>query len=63
MPYLPAFANPMAVGTRIMNGVNYASAGAGILDATGRHWVNSSFSAIIIRFVFLSTLTVANFQY
>ena len=47
MPYLPAFANPMAVGTRIMNGVNYASAGAGILDATGRHWVNSSFSAII----------------
>ncbi|GMH31409.1 hypothetical protein Nepgr_033252 [Nepenthes gracilis] len=39
MPYLPAFADPTAVGARILGGVNYASAAAGILDETGRHWV------------------------
>ncbi|KAL2924803.1 hypothetical protein RDABS01_034143 [Bienertia sinuspersici] len=38
MPYIPAFADPTAVGLRITRGVNYASAGGGILDETGRHW-------------------------
>lgn len=39
MPYLPPFADPTAIGARIMGGINYASAGGGILDETGRHWV------------------------
>lgn len=39
IPYLPAFADPTVVGTRLLNGVNYASAAAGILDETGRHYV------------------------
>ncbi|KMT19946.1 hypothetical protein BVRB_1g009920 [Beta vulgaris subsp. vulgaris] len=38
MPYLPPFADPTAIGARIMGGINYASAGGGILDETGRHW-------------------------
>ncbi|KAL9234237.1 hypothetical protein vseg_009128 [Gypsophila vaccaria] len=38
IPYIPPFADPSAVGARIVSGVNYASAGAGILDDTGRHW-------------------------
>uniref|UniRef100_A0A803N0R9 GDSL esterase/lipase n=1 Tax=Chenopodium quinoa TaxID=63459 RepID=A0A803N0R9_CHEQI len=38
IPYLPAFADPAAIGLRIIRGVNYASAGAGILDVTSRHW-------------------------
>ncbi|KAF3948294.1 hypothetical protein CMV_025690 [Castanea mollissima] len=38
IPYLPAFADPATVGTRVLNGVNYASAAAGILDETGRHY-------------------------
>ncbi|KAB8933548.1 hypothetical protein FH972_026835 [Carpinus fangiana] len=38
IPYLPAFADPNTVGTRILHGVNYASAAAGILDETGQHY-------------------------
>ncbi|XP_050253047.1 GDSL esterase/lipase At1g71250 [Quercus robur] len=38
IPYLPAFADPTTFGTRVLNGVNYASAAAGILDETGRHY-------------------------
>lgn len=38
IPDLPAFADPTTVGSKILQGVNYASAGAGILDETGRHW-------------------------
>ncbi|KAF7836386.1 GDSL esterase/lipase [Senna tora] len=38
VPDPPAFANPSTVGSRILNGVNYASAAAGILDETGRHY-------------------------
>ncbi|KAB1210999.1 hypothetical protein CJ030_MR6G019610 [Morella rubra] len=38
IPYLPAFADPSTVGNRILNGVNYASAAAGILDETGQHY-------------------------
>ena len=39
IPYLPAFADPTTFGTRVLNGVNYASAAAGILDEPGRHYV------------------------
>ncbi|XP_062158864.1 GDSL esterase/lipase At5g08460-like [Alnus glutinosa] len=36
LPYLPAFASTFtSVGINVVNGVNYASAGAGILDETG----------------------------
>ncbi|CAN1841972.1 GDSL esterase/lipase At1g71250 [Linum perenne] len=37
--YPPAFADPTAVGSRILGGVNYASAAAGILDESGQHYV------------------------
>ncbi|XP_057957367.1 GDSL esterase/lipase At1g71250 [Malania oleifera] len=34
----PAFADPNTGGARVLGGVNYASAAAGILDETGRHY-------------------------
>ncbi|KAF8412021.1 hypothetical protein HHK36_004580 [Tetracentron sinense] len=37
LPYLPAYADPLTVGTNILKGVNYASAAAGILDETGQY--------------------------
>ncbi|XP_062076138.1 GDSL esterase/lipase At1g71250 [Humulus lupulus] len=37
LPYVPAFANPTTVGSRILGGVNYASAAGGILDETGQN--------------------------
>lgn len=39
LPYIPAFANPTTVGSRILGGVNYASAAGGILDETGQTFV------------------------
>lgn len=39
IPNAQEFANPDTSGDRILNGVNYASAAAGILDETGRHYV------------------------
>lgn len=39
LPYIPAFADPNTVGARILGGVNYASAAAGILEESGRHYV------------------------
>ncbi|XP_010252444.1 PREDICTED: GDSL esterase/lipase At1g71250 [Nelumbo nucifera] len=38
LPYPPAFADPNTAGPRMLRGVNYASAAAGILDETGRHY-------------------------
>ncbi|KAF8405643.1 hypothetical protein HHK36_007719 [Tetracentron sinense] len=38
VPYVPAYADPTTVGARIVGGVNYASAAAGILDETGQHY-------------------------
>ncbi|KAG8378567.1 hypothetical protein BUALT_Bualt08G0150300 [Buddleja alternifolia] len=34
----PPFADPTTTGNRILGGVNYASAAAGILDETGQHY-------------------------
>ncbi|XP_047324144.1 GDSL esterase/lipase At1g71250-like [Impatiens glandulifera] len=38
IPAPPPFANPSTTGPRIFGGVNYASAAAGILDETGKHY-------------------------
>lgn len=38
--YSPPFLAPNATGGAILNGVNYASGGAGILNATGKIFVN-----------------------
>ncbi|KAL5550827.1 hypothetical protein UlMin_001003 [Ulmus minor] len=38
LPYVPPFADPSTVGTRVLGGVNYASAAGGILDLTGQHF-------------------------
>ncbi|XP_057431867.1 GDSL esterase/lipase At1g71250-like [Lotus japonicus] len=34
----PPFADPSSVGSKILNGVNFASASGGILDESGRHY-------------------------
>lgn len=39
LPSPPAYADPNTVGNRILQGVNYASAAAGILDETGQNYV------------------------
>ncbi|XP_047339530.1 GDSL esterase/lipase At1g71250-like [Impatiens glandulifera] len=47
----PAFADPTTTGSRIVGGVNYASAGGGILDETGRHYgQRHSLSQQVINF-------------
>ncbi|KAK9110857.1 hypothetical protein Sjap_018917 [Stephania japonica] len=38
LPYLPPYADPTTIGSRVVYGVNYASAAAGILDETGQHY-------------------------
>ena len=55
IPYLPAFADPTTVGTRVLNGVNYASAAAGILDETGQHFV--------LQLMHLNLLLIRNFLF
>ncbi|XP_042493784.1 GDSL esterase/lipase At1g71250-like [Macadamia integrifolia] len=37
LPYVPAYADPTTSGAKILSGVNYASAAAGILEETGYH--------------------------
>ncbi|OAY65604.1 GDSL esterase/lipase [Ananas comosus] len=37
LPYLPPYTSPGLNGTRLLGGVNYASAAGGILDETGRY--------------------------
>jgi len=39
IPSPPPFADPSTNGSRILNGVNYASAAGGILDESGRNYV------------------------
>ena len=55
LPFLPAFTSTNTTGTNILNGVNYASAGAGILDESGRHLVMPSNLAIL---QFLQTVSL-----
>lgn len=50
LPYPLAFADPNTNGARLLGGVDYASAAAGILDETGQHYV------IIIVLLLLSHL-------
>ncbi|GMN56485.1 hypothetical protein TIFTF001_025590 [Ficus carica] len=38
LPYVPAYKDPNTAGSRVTGGVNYASAGGGILDETGQHF-------------------------
>lgn len=38
----PPFADPNTRASRILGGVNYASAAAGILDESGQHYVTCS---------------------
>lgn len=40
LPFIPPFMNPSAYGSNILKGVNYASAGAGILWDTGLIFVS-----------------------
>ncbi|KAJ8637124.1 hypothetical protein MRB53_011391 [Persea americana] len=38
LPLVPPYLSPASKGVKILRGVNYASAAAGILDDTGRHY-------------------------
>jgi hypothetical protein len=40
LPLIPAYSE--ASGDQVLNGINYASAAAGILDVTGRNFVSIS---------------------
>ena len=40
MPYPPSYLNPSSRGPIILQGLNYASAAAGILDSTGYNYVS-----------------------
>lgn len=53
VPAPPPFADPSTSGTRLLGGVNYASAAAGILDETGRHYVRIS-TLYMLAFFFTS---------
>jgi len=44
--YAVPFLAPNATGKNILNGVNYASGGGGIMNATGRIFVSIFFSAV-----------------
>ncbi|XP_021300042.1 GDSL esterase/lipase At1g71250 [Herrania umbratica] len=51
VPYPPAFADPNSVGVKILGGMNYASAAAGILDETGQHYgARYSLSQQVVNF-------------
>ncbi|EOY16930.1 GDSL-like Lipase/Acylhydrolase superfamily protein isoform 2 [Theobroma cacao] len=51
VPYPPAFADPNSVGVKILGGMNYASAAAGILDETGQHYgARYSLSRQVVNF-------------
>lgn len=39
LPYPPPYADQFTSGSRLLRGVNYASAAGGILDETGQHFV------------------------
>lgn len=56
LPLIPAYNG--ATGNEVLQGVNYASAAAGILDATGRNFVSKN----INHFTFNSILTDINFK-
>ncbi|KAK9116399.1 hypothetical protein Sjap_015346 [Stephania japonica] len=51
LPLIPPYLSPTSKGSKILNGLNYASAAAGILDETGRHYGGRmSFSGQILLF-------------
>lgn len=52
VPSPPPFLDPSSVGSKILNGVNYASASSGILDDSGRHYVLYILVSIILNFLF-----------
>ena len=52
--YIPSFTDPSTRGGRIVNGVNFASGGSGILDDTGALAVSLSLLMLWICFVMLN---------
>lgn len=45
---MPPYLAPSTVGSVVLNGVNYASGGGGILNATGKIFVSTPFSYSLI---------------
>ncbi|KAL5974407.1 GDSL esterase/lipase 7 [Asimina triloba] len=51
LPFAPPYLSPTSKGVKILRGLNYASAAAGILDETGRHYgARVSFNKQILLF-------------
>lgn len=64
LPYPPAYADPSTSGTRLLGGVNYASAAGGVLDETGRHYVClSQFNIIFLELFFFFRAGKSNCDY
>ena len=55
--YSPPFLAPNTTGGALLNGVNYASGGAGILNGTGRVFVNRIGMAVQVAPTTSSTTT------
>ncbi|KAK9758199.1 hypothetical protein RND81_01G214700 [Saponaria officinalis] len=51
LPVIPTFTDPQTKGSRVLRGVNYASAGSGILDVTGSNKGVISLNQQITNFV------------
>ncbi|KAF8399229.1 hypothetical protein HHK36_015094 [Tetracentron sinense] len=51
LPFIPPYLSPTSKGTNILRGLNYASAAAGIIDETGRHYgARTPFNGQILLF-------------
>lgn len=60
VPSPPPFADPSTIGSRIVNGVNYASASGGILDESGRLYVHYTHTCLNYCSTFYSCFPLVN---
>ncbi|KAK9683069.1 hypothetical protein RND81_10G115900 [Saponaria officinalis] len=57
LPFIPPYFSIMTIGRNMLRGINYASAAAGILDETGRHFgQRTSLNGQILQFQTTATL-------
>ncbi|ANM71022.1 GDSL lipase/esterase [Arabidopsis thaliana x Arabidopsis arenosa] len=62
LPLVPPYLSPLSIGQNALRGVNYASAAAGILDETGRHYgARTTFNGQISQFEITIELRLRRF--
>ncbi|XP_044468850.1 GDSL esterase/lipase 7-like [Mangifera indica] len=62
LPLIPPYLSPMSKGRKILNGLNYASAAAGILDETGQTYgARTTFNEQILQFEGTISLDLQSF--